>query len=101
MINAEAVRVFGEERANGLISDLVARWGPILGPIVLKILLQYVGTSAAPVPSGIMAPQHAMATDEVRHWVAGILRQYQPQIEAELTAQVHTIVTAGIDALDT
>ncbi len=81
------------EAAHGLVDWLISEFGKAAAKVILDWLLKK--QAAEP------APQHALlSADTLRHWAAALLRLHQAEVEALITAEVHTIVTAGIDALD-
>lgn len=77
---------------DSLITDIIMQWGPVLGPIVLKWLEQYLFSgqqkTALPTP------------DQIRHFIAQILRQHKAEVLAALAVEEAIIYDGLVDAID-
>lgn len=79
--------------SSGLVSEVVQRFGPILGEILLKWLLsrQQAG----------LIPAHALVDGStMRSFLASQLRVHRSEILAAINTQTAALFDAGVAALD-
>jgi hypothetical protein len=90
-----ASNVFGAERANGIFTELVKRFGPYIAKILLELLLskQQGGSSSSPIPEAGSAPTI------IGVWIASILEDNREEILELICTQVGILFDEGVAAL--
>lgn len=90
----QAVAQFGQDRANGIFSELLKKAGPLFIELLMKFILSQAQQGA------LVPPEASAAPTVVGSWVASILRNNRTEILALINSQMGTLYDACCDALD-
>lgn len=90
----QAVAQFGQDRANGIFTELLKTWGPIFGPMLLKLILGLSQQQA------LVPPEASAAPIVIGSWIASVLRANREAFLAVINSQIGVLYDAGCDALD-
>lgn len=85
LVRADTERVLGPDRANGLFTDLLAKWGPILGPILIRWILSKVGSNAGATYRVAALPVDATI---LRGWVADIMVAHKEELLSYIDSEL-------------